>query len=370
MQRSRRNLCPWHSKDRNRPQRLRRGHRLPGRYGPWRCSPSIPSPAGGRRRLGCCRRPCMCRRRESQRLPSIRHRGRERQADSCRSPLTSPRKSRERFRDCGPWSAPLHFTGGDLGTDVDRDFHGKAREARLHCRVQFSAGFGLGELFFEGEQVGAGMLDPRNVGCCIRNGVAGDHDGRFAGDNCIQHLDPSGAAFLRRGISGPDMCAIEDQHATEYGLKRRNPEIAAVVQSVGLDDLDHLTIDGQGRFIIGGREDDVVEFLRAIFLELRTPGVELLLHICLDRLDGGAGSDDAGVGEGFDHGTQAEVIVWIGLADIDRGQFLAICLDRFGKRLAIWQGEATVDQHGFRRAGNKNGSAKEAVRASREVRPA
>jgi hypothetical protein len=50
------------------------------------------------------------------------------------------------------------------------------------------------------------------------------------------------------------------------------------------------------------------------------------------------------------HRAEAEIVVRVALADIDRLQRLAAGLDRFGDGRAVRQGKAAVDQQRFGRA--------------------
>ena len=56
-----------------------------------------------------------------------------------------------------PVSAPLHFAFGDLGADVEGDAHAEIGEAGFHRRLQSRAVLGLGQFFFERDEIGLGV---------------------------------------------------------------------------------------------------------------------------------------------------------------------------------------------------------------------
>ena len=140
------------------------------------------------------------------------------------------------------------------------------------------------------------------------------------------------------------MHAREDHHPAEHCVQRRHEQVAPVGQPFCIDDLDGLAINGERLAVEHFGDDDIGQRLRAILLELRTPDGEFLFHAGVDgghRLRCG---DHPCVGEGGLDRLEAEVIVRVGLADIDGGEPLAGSLDRVRYGSAVWESEAAVDQ--------------------------
>ncbi|MNV97165.1 hypothetical protein D3C71_1922550 [compost metagenome] len=68
---------------------------------------------------------------------------------------------------------------------------------------------------------------------------------------------------------------------------------------------------------------------RRIRAQFGAPERQLAVHRFLDVLHRGFGGDDARIREGGHHGVQAEVEVWVAVADVDGGQRLAAVAHHF-----------------------------------------
>src|SRR5438105_15008075 len=96
--------------------------------------------------------------------------------------------------------------------------------------------------------------------------------------------------------------------------------------------------------IIGFGHHDVRELLRTVVLQLWPPRSQLLLHVAANGGYRRGGGHDASRGEsGFDR-AEAEVVIGITLADVDRGQRLPAGPDRLGESATIRQCESAVDE--------------------------
>lgn len=96
-----------------------------------------------------------------------------------------------------------------------------------------------------------------------------------------------------------------------------------------------MPLQAQRRAIKGFGENDIGLRLRSVFLELRPPGLQLLLHVRTDGRNGVGGREHLGLGKGRLDGAQAEVVIRIALADVDGRQVLARGLDRIRYGAAI-----------------------------------
>ena len=114
---------------------------------------------------------------------------------------------------------------------------------------------------------------------------------------------------------------------------------------------------------------DVRQGLRTVLLELRAPGRQFLFHVAFDGRDRGRRSDHLGLGKRRLDGRQAEVVVRIALADVNRRELFATGLDGLDERLAVGKRKAPVDQHGLACAGNQYRGTEESMLARGKMLP-
>src|SRR5450830_1001111 len=163
-------------------------------------------------------------------------------------------------------STPLHFTLGDLGTDLQRNAHAQIRITLGHGGDEVRAVAYVAKFFFKSSQIVTGKDDRRDVRGRTRRQMAWDDDGRLARYHSVEILHPYATGFGGCCIGGPHMRAGKNQNTAEDGAERRYPEIATIRESIGVNDLNVMALQMQLMAIKDFRHDNVRQGLRAVFL--------------------------------------------------------------------------------------------------------
>ena len=179
-----------------------------------------------------------------------------------------------------------------------------------------------------------------------------NHRARLQLGDALQGGQPVFMRLRALSIGHPQVDVVGDDHTADDGLDRRNPHKAAIrLRAV---QADHFQVLPFKRQAVAGehlRHDGFAWFVGAHF---RAPERQFAGDGSVDVVDHRLRGQHLGIGECGGEGVEAEVIVWVAVADVDGGQVFAAGADLLHQLFGLAFAELRVDQDRVFRAADQH----------------
>jgi len=161
----------------------------------------------------------------------------------------------------------------------------------------------------------------------------------------FKRVEPVGVGLRGLGVGHPHMNVLGDHHAADHRFQRWNPDEAAIrLFALQADHLQFLPFEHQAVTLEHVRHDS---FRWNIGAHFRTPESQFAGNGLVDVIDGRLRGQHLGIREGLGQRVEAEVVIRVAMADVDRSQLLATGADFFHHLLRLGFTELCVDKNGF-----------------------